>query len=226
MPRYNPNTGELTEYQVGPFDSAHIYLQWGGKLPGNEQWSNGLRFAGPSATADADAAAMLVGAAAAVVAYHQRAGTGTSPRAKLSFVKCNGIDVDGHYISLGTNQALYADLAGGGLDANTPANQVANVVSLTTGFSRGPAHRGRIYLPLPTYALDTAGVYSAANADQVSISTDTFIAALNAVNAAWDVAIFSRKAGAPMHRVVTGNVVGRVYDTQRRRRRALVENYQ
>lgn len=213
-------------YTAGPFDSAHIYVQWGGKLPGNEQWSCGFRMTGPAATAEADAAGLLPNIGAALVAYHQNASTGISARALLSFVKVNGVDVDGKYISAGTNQGVYADVPGGGLATSTPANQIALAVSLTTGFSRGPAHKGRFYLPLPVFTLDTAGVFAAANAVTVSGTTDTMIAAVNSVDAAWKMAVFSRKLGAPAHRLITGNLVGRVYDTQRRRRRSLVEDYQ
>jgi hypothetical protein len=212
-------------YQPGPFDSAHIYMQWGGKLPGGEQWSNGLRFYGPSASADADAAAMLANCAAAVSAFHTRAASKISTGAKLSFVKMNGIDVNGHYISDGTNEALFADIVGGA-GAASVANQIALAVTLTTGYSRGPAHKGRIYLPVPAAFVDATGLVPAADAIAVSGSVDTFIAALNAVNAAWKVGIFSRKLGAPGHRQVTGNLVGRVLDTQRRRRRSLIEDYQ
>jgi len=37
--------------------------------------------------------------------------------------------------------------------------------------------------------------------------------------------VMSRKAGAPTTRIVTGVDVGRVLDTQRRRRRSLPESY-
>lgn len=224
MTRYSPRTGLPTEYQTGPFDSAHVYLQWGGKLPGGESWSNGLRFRGPAAAAGADAAAMLVGAAAAVVAYHQRAGSKIGSDAKLSFVKCNGIDAAGHYIGDGTNQALYSDIAGGSAASGQP-NQLACCVSLTTGYSRGPAHRGRIYQPMPAMVVAGTGTWSTADADSVKTSFETFRAALNTVHADWKLAVFSRKAGAPAHREITGCQVGIVPDTQRRRRRKLIEAY-
>lgn len=213
-------------YAPGPFDSAHVYLQWGGKLPGGEQWSNGIRFAGPGASADADAAAMLPGAAAAIVAFHQRNASQIGTLAKLSFVKMNGIDTAGHYITDGTNQALYSDLAGGSTLPGSYPNQIAQCVTFTTGYSRGPAHKGRIYLPMPVAPMTTAGTISVVDAASVSGSCDTLQTALNAVNANWKIAVFSRKLGAPAHRLITGNLVGVVLDTQRRRRRSLVENYQ
>lgn len=59
----------------------------------------------------------------------------------------------------------------------------------------------------------------------MSESVDTFVSDLNAVNADFEVAIFSRKLGAAGNRRVTGNLVGRALDTQRRRRRSLPETY-
>lgn len=212
-------------YTPGPFDSEHIYLQWGGKLPGSEQWSNGLRFYGPAGGAAAAAVAMLPNVAAAIVAFHGRAESKIRADAKLSFVKLNGIDVNGHYIGDGTNQALYADIPGAGGTSPVYPNQVAWAVTFTTGYSRGPAHKGRIYMPLPTASVDATGVVAAIDATTLSGSVDTLQTALNAVNADWKLGVFSRKSGAAGHRAITGNLVGRVLDTQRRRRRKLVEDY-
>lgn len=214
-------------YVPGPFSAAHLYLQWGGKLPGNEQWSCGMRMINKGPGALGDEAAMLAGAAAAVVAFHQRANTAIGNNALLSFVKLNGLDVNGHYVAAGTTEATYADLPGGAAGAGSFPNQVANVVTLTTGYSRGPAHKGRIYLPLPYFALGVGGTITAAAAIAVSGSMDTFLTDLNAVSATkWEVGVMSRKLGTPGARRVTGNLVGRVLDTQRRRRRSLVEDYQ
>jgi hypothetical protein len=71
-----------------------------------------------------------------------------------------------------------------------------------------------------------SGLIDAPDAQAVSDTVDTLRTAVNAVNADYEMAIFSRKAGSPGNRRVTGNLVGEVLDTQRRRRRSLVENYQ
>jgi hypothetical protein len=226
MPRYNPNTGQLTTYQTGPYDSAHIYVQWGGKLPGPETWSCGVRMAGPSATAVADAATLLDDYAGAVSAYHARVGTGLCATAKLSWVKVNAIGTDGKYMVPTTNEQIMADVPGTYSTAQLFPNQVAYAVSLKTAVSRGPAHRGRFFLPAPGGALDANGLVSDTYRDGVRTSTDTFIAAMNAATPGWQMAIFSRKAGAPTHREVTTSEVGRVLDTQRRRRRSLAESYE
>lgn len=213
-------------YEIGPYDSAHIYVQWGGKLPGGEQWSCGFRMAGPPANAETAPAGMLAGIGAAIVVFHQHANTLINQRALLSFVKVNGVGTDGTYINDSTTQATYADLPGASAAASAPPNQIALAISLTTGYSRGAAHRGRFYIPLPTVALDAAGVFAAANAGIISGTADTLLSSVNAVSPDWKMAVFSRKKYAPAHRLVTGNLVGRVLDTQRRRRRSLVENYQ
>lgn len=205
------------------FEGNHLYLQWGGKLPGAESWSCGLRLYGTTLGAETSAQSLLSGAAAAVSAYHQDTGLALSPNAKLSFVKLNAIDTEGRYLNQLTNQSILADLAGGGGSAPVYPNQIALAISLTTGFSRGRAHSGRYYLPMPTFGLDSAGRFAAPNADAASDATDSFVAALNGLSAGWKVAVMS-KLGT--HRLVTGNRVGRVYDTQRRRRRSLVEDYQ
>jgi hypothetical protein len=223
VPRYSSKTGQLLEYQVGPFDSTHLYVQWGGKLPGGEEWSCGFRMWKASGSNAADATAVLPSVSAAVAAYHIRQGTNISARAKLSFVKVNAIAVDGSYQAQTTTQALFADTPGGGLQS-APPNQIAHVVSLTTGFSRGPAHRGRFFNPLPSFTVDATGVIAEADATAVAVSAGLLLAAVNQ-GGGEQMVVMSRKAGAPGHRAVTGIEVGRVLDTQRRRRRSLVEGY-
>lgn len=225
MPRYDPTTGQLETYQPGPFDSGHWVLQWGGKLPGNETWSCSLRMALTGGAVAIDDA-KLTAAANAIQTYHTNASSFISSHAKLSSVKLNAVDEDGHYVTNPTNEKLIADIAGGATEA-APSypHQVAWAITLTTGFSRGLAHKGRFYNPLPTPVIGTDGLTTAGNATSVKNTATTLLTALNAIDAGLKVAVFSRKQGAPTHRLVTGIAVGRVLDTQRRRRRKLLEQY-
>ena len=184
------------------FDSPHLYVQWGGKLPGNESWSCGFRMRRKSGTTViADGAALLPNVAAAISAFHTRDKTNLGSGAKLSFVKCNAIGVEGRYLDgSGTNQAIFADLPGAGTSAQTFPNQVALAVTLTTGFSRGPAHKGRFYLPLFNSTLGTDGLIPATNAQLVSESVDTLLSDVNAVDANFEMAIFSRRPSGPGNR--------------------------
>lgn len=212
-------------YEIGPYDSAHLYLQWGGKLPGNESWSCGVRMQSESGTM-LITDSMMASAVAAVQTFHTAPTSFIHPFAKLSFVKWNQVGVDGKYVFQTTRETILPDVAGGGPSAPIYPNQITIVTSLTTGFTRGPAHRGRFYIPMPAIAVDQNGAILPDRAADVGLSVDTLLAGLNAISADLKVAVFSRKKLAPGHRLVTGNEVGRILDTQRRRRRSLIENYQ
>lgn len=212
-------------YIQGPFNGPHMYLQWGGTLPGGDQWSCGLRMAPTAAYTPENSPTQLATAAAAVEAFHTRADSMISPRAVLTFTKFNLVDVNGHYAAQTTQEHAHANLPGAGVVAATPVNQVALAVSLVTGFSRGPAHRGRFFLPLPAISIQADGTINDAAREMVRSSAQTFIDALNGVSTGLDVAVFSRKLGQASHRVVTGIEIGSVLDTQRRRRNKLKEKY-
>lgn len=211
-------------YVPGDFDTLHLYCQWGGTLPGGDEWSCGVRIAPTSGTAIAYSDTMLNAMATAVEAWHTNGKI--SPRALLTFTKLNVINNAGKYNDPVTHEHIHANVPGTGVDSRTPPNQIALAVSLTTGFTRGPAHRGRFYMPLPTILVQTDGLISAADRDTVVTPALTFLAALNtAAGSGQAVAVMSRKSGAAGHRAVTGIQVGRVLDTQRRRRNKLAETY-
>lgn len=227
MPRYSPRTGQLTEYQVGPFDSTHIYVQWGGKLPGNEQWSCGFRLWKAAGSTQASADALVGKIGDAVNAFHIRTTSHIGNKALLSFVKVNAIALDGTYQASGTTERIFPDIAGGQptFVSDFHPNQVAWAVTLNTGFTRGPAHKGRFYIPLPAIILGADQRADVTDCQSLAQSANTLLSDVNAGGAEVMV-VMSRKAGKPGHRAVTGTSVGQVLDTQRRRRRSLVENNQ
>lgn len=214
-------------YTPGPFSKGHYYVQFGGKLPGAEQWSCGFRMCKFTGTHETDIApTLLPGIVAAIDNFHINPESWIAPAAKLSFVKCNSIDVDGTYTHDTTYETVLADRAGAGSGV-APPNQIAWVASLVTGYSRGPAHRGRMYLPLPT-ATNTPGLgtVDVSFATQLKGTLNLMRTAVNLVHPEYKMAVMSRKDGSPADRLVTGFEVGVVLDTQRRRRRSLAENYQ
>ena len=212
-------------YFPGPYNVAHLYLQWGGTLPGGEEWSCGLRMQPVGQGVANNSQTRLDAAAAAIEKFHGTSPSEISPRAKLTFTKLNAIGTDGKYLANTTLEHVHANVPGTGLDSRTPANQIAMVVSLTTGFSRGPAHRGRFYLPLPTMTVGGDGRVDTGETAVVKQAATTLLTDLNAIDAGFKVAVMSRKLGAAIGRNVTGIEVGRVLDTQRRRRNKLVEAY-
>lgn len=228
-----------SSYQPGPFDRKHLRITWGGTLPGNETWSCSLNMANMDAIPlnngfidelDTGGSA-LTSISDAIKAYHQDAGAKIAAAAKLVFVKVAKIELDGKYpADYNSSETVFAPVSGGGGNVAVP-NQVALCVSLTTGITRGPAHRGRFYLPLPTAGVNPAdGLITSADATSVAQSTKAMLEAVSDwplidLPGSPNVVVMSRKDGAPRTRQVTGVDVGRVLDTQRRRRRSLPETY-
>jgi hypothetical protein len=213
-------------YTAGPFIDPHMYVQWGGKLPGGEQWSCGLRMGqvAPGTWLAGDAATDLAAISTAISAFHARAGSKIDSRALLSFCKVNFIGTDGKYVLPTTNEHIFADIPGGITSGYTP-NQITLAATMLTAFSRGPAHEGRFFIPLPAMFVTSSGLIDAADGAAVKASCATLLTALNAVDSKYKVMVFSRKAGAAAKNAVTGFKIGLVLDTQRRRRKSLPESY-
>jgi hypothetical protein len=148
-----------------------------------------------------------------------------SPSVHLDQVKVANIGADGKYTG---NPVLYTGSGNGGGASPYYPFQVALTATLHTG-TRGASARGRIYLPCPAYAISTDdGSISAANATDAATRVAAFITDVNAAMA------HSGTGTQPVVSIVSskGTVlpvvsvsVGRVLDTQRRRRRSLPEQY-
>jgi len=218
---------------MGDFDSPHVYVQWGGKLPGGETWSNGVRMAYTGfEMPETIPAGLISGVGSAIQALHTNAGCKIPSSVKLSFIKFARVGVNGHYVpnvpGVQANPQIttLADIAGSQSVVTGPPNQMAVAVTLTTGYSTGVAKKGRFYLPCPVYYPSaTDGLISATEANAIQDAAALWLTTMNASNPDYRVAVFSRKSGAALHRLVTGVWVGRVIDTQRRRRRSLPETY-
>jgi hypothetical protein len=212
-------------YSPGNFDTEHVYLQWGGKLVGGEQWSNGLRLAPIGGVSLVNDATWLAAAKTAIQTFHTAAAAAVSNTCKLSFVKGNVIKADGHYKFDTNNEIAVADVAGASSGGSFHPPQVTVAITTLTGFSRGPAHKGRFYLPQPNFVLGTDGLLQVTDCTNLKTAATTLINSINAASSNVQLAVFSRKSGSAAHRLITGVSVGRVMDTQRRRRRSLVEAY-
>jgi hypothetical protein len=221
-----------------PFDRRHVLAQWGGTLPGGEIWSNSLRLASTDTGPDADVPdhdAMVewltTYAKDAVAAWHSDFGLKCSSAAKLTYLKMNVVDIQGHYVELNTLEHLYSPVVSGSSASSPHPTQISLAVSLTTEFSRGSAHRGRFFVPMPVHQVDpVSGLISVPDALQVATAAKTFIEALADepgpdFTVGMRVCVMSQR-GTGATNVVTGVDVGRALDTQQRRRNSLKEMYE
>jgi hypothetical protein len=220
--------------------TPHALLQIGGFLgtseDNGETFSFGLRFVSgvvtedvfvPSPASSTATAAWLAAAQSLITTWFRSNDVGISEAAKLTFIKFNNIDGAGHYLDSTLTQYVPEGFISGGGEARWVPFQVSRVVTLETGVPRGKARRGRVYLPVPTDAVDEDGK-STLPTNFLTV-TSVFIAALNALPAYdgfnFSLAVMSKGSSislipAEWH-LVNSISCTNVLDTQRRRMRQL-----
>lgn len=209
-----------------PYPGNHGILTWSGPAYGTlEEWSTSLRIA-PSIPPDL---AQLAAAKTAFTSLATATGVGMSGAVRLDTVKWAPQDADGRYGG-GDAIELVSAAEAIGTQATMPA-QISTVVSLRTGRSRGIGSNGRMYLPAMPEASPNTGKMTVQAQSQVQQAAAAFIGAINAIGIG-DVVVASRGrtqngvvVSPGLFEPVTGVRVGRVYDTQRRRRAGLSEDY-
>lgn len=213
------------------YTGDHVLVAWGGTMPGGEIWTNTLRMRDVNPIGFPDQVAVngyLTGGFKDALTTYWNAvkaliGTGT----KLEWMKANRVGTDGKYLDATTNVYTYAAPNAGTAVTNFP-NQVSAVVSTTTGLARGRAHIGRWFLPGIACAVDAAtGLLTVAQVTTFANASAAFIGALNDTAVVLGVdqlrAAVMSNLGAGVDHDITGVRVGRVPDTQRRRRNKIVE---
>lgn len=218
---------------------AHVLIAWGGTLHGGEQWANSVRMVpndGVFPIGEDELENVLPGLQADLTAHYNQPYFHTG--LKLNYVKANKIAPNGRYASSTVSHTrFFADVPGAGTQSH-PA-QVACVVTLMTGASRGLANKGRMYMPglaLGAFAVSPAdGRINVQDRDAFANHCKVFLNNLNnfpgvdgtTQSSTLDVHVVSKGGlgGPGIARKVTGVRVGRVLDTQRRRREDLAEDY-
>jgi len=232
-----------------PFPAVHQYMTVIGDAYGQtERWQFGMRLTDGGVSNEATALAISDDVQAWWVGSGTQGGNAYSPSLthRLTELKVARIGLDGAYPD-GENSYSHfylPPLVGGGNKLAGASAQQTMVATLTTALPRGLASKGRVYLPPSArMATDAAGLIPVNDALEIANSIMNLIVDVNANALVGNVAIFSRGKGVPAynavkHRVeytypnpgafnvVTGVRCGRVIDTQRRRRRSLVESPQ
>lgn len=204
-----------------PFPSTHVYLSLAGPLRTSETWSIGLRLSNNFFPTTQEAQQALLDDFAPIVTGWWDVNGVSGSAAALQTVKLNNIGPDGKYLNDWTNRVdLQTPVASG--TASPYPNQVACVVTLETGATRGYAHRGRVFMPAPIGTLGTDGRLTEPAAQDIVDDMKVFLDLINGYEALGEVIVGSN-VGAGRFRPVTGISVGRVLDTMRSRRTSLEE---
>lgn len=205
----------------------HIRVTANGGMPGGERWSCSVSFGLESPiilVSQPPLDTIAIGSAAAWASFVN--GSLMSTQVTLQRVDVRQIDEDG------TTMAMSASVPTTPAAGTGPVllpNQCAVVCSLRTG-TPGPKGRGRFYLPMLSTNPGPDGRLFPVVRNQIA---DNLAILVNALTTSVDVAfpndqawpIVASGAVVPANYRVTALRVGDVYDTQRRRRDALVEAY-
>lgn len=233
------------------YESRHLYATIiGDAYGGLERWQFGFRLLNitvPSQTSQQ--AALLL--APVVEAWWK--GTGYAPNQltvdpthRLTELKVADVGQDGKYpVGVTSYSHFYLPaLTGAAAFVSGSTPQDALCITLTTGKPRGYASKGRIYMPpVANFGVQVDGLLTTGTALTFANNFKKFITDINAIPELGPVSVMSRGKGEKVlnaarkrydwtypgvgySQAVTGVRVGRVVDTQRRRRRSLVENPQ
>lgn len=218
-----------------PYTSAHLLINFGGALPGGEQWSIGFRTL-PANTAAADLQAYADFARSAFESFWTTGNfiaNMNPPAVTFNKVIVRQVGVNGK-TQFQAESVPTTPFVGNNARQGAP-NQTCLVVSLLTARS-GRSYRGRVYLPfLSPPDLQPGGRLAAPNAAGILAQAQYLVGVLSdpavvdptltgVPAAVFRIAIQSETSGQPASPVTVVRV-GDVLDTQRRRRDKLTENY-
>lgn len=204
-----------------PYPFRHRLLTvFGDSWGGVEEFSFSVRLIGPTAPVQADVDALV----APTQTFWNTAAMNIDSQHRLLGVKLAPIGTDGFYppgeVSV---EALVTPDPGPGAGGNHWAPQCCVCVTTTTDTPRGHAAMGRFYLPSMTGEISASGRQPAGLNATIAAAAATWLSAVQATTAGNPVVL--SKVGVGANHEITGVRVGDVIDTQRRRRRQLVESY-
>ena len=212
---------------------AHTFvkLTFGGRLAeGEEIWSCGIHLDGISVNVSEQTVNDITegewtAVVNAVKAYVSSSDTAVPSAVTLNWVKMAAIGTNGRYLGGPREWNDETGVTGGASAAYIP--QISYVVTLVADKFKDPGKYNRFYVPCA--APTGAGTYkmTAPIAQQRANSAKTLVNALNttlnASDADLEVAIVSEKVSSYLPAETVQ--VGTLYDTQRRRRNGLYEDY-
>lgn len=158
-------------------------------------------------------------------------GIAICDKVKLTSIKLNRVGPDGKYVDPETKEHVYGTPIAGAASGFTPAPQLTIAATLRGLNERARAGRGRMYFPPSVFVtrLQTDGRLSAADALTYAKGVDYLMGMLTDVYIAQSVSAvpgIASKQGSGAFQGLNKVTAGRVVDTIRSRRSALVEDPQ
>jgi hypothetical protein len=187
-----------------------------------EEWSTGLRIDGVAMPTPAQ----MTSYDTAFAALFSSSALQTAAQVRYLGVKASPQNVDGKYGAEGLSvERLRPTPLDGGTGGALPQATIA--ATLTTITPRGAANEGRMYLPATAMKPAGDGRITVAEALAIANAVATFLSAVNNAGAG-RATVFSKgtpTAPGGAARQILAVRVGRVIDTQRRRRNQIAELY-
>lgn len=212
---------------------AHILLSYGGTMcSGKEIWANNIRFTHGDSDLPLDIdnlGSMIDDIKSDINDLFQDTRSKMLTDTKVTWIKFNPIGPDGRYVDKEQTieRRLTADqVIQGSVQGPILPPQCTVAITLKTGVERGRASRGRIFVPRPAVECSLDGTFSVQNANDMAAMYGEFFGNLGD----WPgldlttlaPSVVSGLGDGTKHKI-THVEVGRVVDTQRRRRNALTE---
>lgn len=217
------------------YSENHALLRFGGPAWGGaEIWSCGLRLRHLGGDAldplRQETIDTLETVAGIVQDYVTDADAGFSNGVSLAWVKLDAIRATTGQYAFPDNPNTFE------LEAPVPGTippyppQVSYCVTMRGVYKRGPAARGRWFVPVGQAGVGADGRMNEATALGFADAAGTFLRALAEIDSgagpdAWAPWLFGDGISGSRESVISAVQVGRVYDTQRRRRNSLAEEY-
>lgn len=209
----------------------------GSSFGGAEEWSTGFYMGYESGDADLPNQQLADDIRTAWQAFFIQSSSYIANTFTSTLVKCSSHGQDGKASAEDTIYSTFTGNASGARTENFPP-QIALVATLLSTKARGVGAKGRLYLPgVVAPVLGTGQINGTVQAG-ILANFKTFLAACNASTATNNVVMLAshgslNKDGTPklggsgmINKAVHSVRLGSVYDTQRRRRNGLTENYQ
>lgn len=202
----------------------------GSSFEGQEEWSTGFYMGYPNQDASAPDVLDLAALAANWTTWFTASASKVNSGWKTDGVKSALLNLDGTTDLGNVVHFNYPAAISGGYNGGNNPPQIALVVTLKSDIPRGLGANGRMFLPGISQGIQSNGRIIDAARDEMATQLQTFF---DAANTTWNTGnIINASKGrsvAPIaggiNAPITSIKLGNVYDTQRRRRNQLAEQY-